>query len=137
MSAFPVKLEKETLKNTNYRNVIYTSPKGVSSNPRGLQLVLMNLKPKEEIGMEVHTRPNVDQFIKIEHGTAHVVIIENYEAIDEITYNYELNEGDAIVIPSGVHHNVINPDSRKNLKLYTIYTPPEHTPGKVEKYKKD
>ena len=127
MSAFPIKLEKETLKNTNYRNVVYTT--------RGIQLVLMNLKPEEESGMEVHNRPLVDQFIKIEHGSAQVVIIENYEEISETTSTYLLNEGDAIVIPAGTYHNVINPDSRKNLKLYTVYTPPEHPAGLVKKYK--
>ncbi len=126
--AFPIKLEKETLKNTNYRNVIFT-------NPNGIQLVLMNLKPKEEIGMEVHKNPNVDQFIKIEHGSAQVVIIENYDEINESTLTYLLNEGDAIVIPSGTYHNVINPDSRKNLKLYSVYTPPEHPVGLVQKFK--
>jgi hypothetical protein len=76
--AFPIKLEKETLKNINYRNVVYTSP-----NPKGIQLVLMNLKPNQEIGLEVHNRPSVDQFIKIEHGSAQVVIIENYEDYDK------------------------------------------------------
>lgn len=135
MSAYIIKLEKETLKNTNYRNVVYTSPTG--NGTKGIQLVLMNLKPKEEIGMEVHKRPSVDQFIKVEHGSAQVIIIENHEEIDETTYVYDLNEGDAVIIPAGTYHNIINPDSRKNLKLYTIYTPPEHAPGKVEKYKKE
>ncbi len=130
MSVFPIKLEKETLKNTNYRNVVFTSP-----NPKGIQLVLMNLKPNQEIGLEVHKNPNVDQFIKIEHGSAQVIIIENYEEISETTSTYLLNEGDAIVIPAGTYHNIINPDSRKNLKLYNIYTPPEHPVGLVQKYK--
>ena len=130
MSVYVTKLEKETLKNINYRNVVYTSP-----NPKGIQLVLMNLKPNQEIGLEVHNRPSVDQFIKIEHGSAQVVIIENYEEINETTSTYLLNEGDAIVIPAGTYHNIINPDSRKNLKLYNIYTPPEHPVGLVQKYK--
>jgi mannose-6-phosphate isomerase-like protein (cupin superfamily) len=130
--AFVTKLEKETLKNTNYRNVIYTSV-----NPKGIQLVLMNLKPKEEIGLEVHINPNVDQFIKVEHGSAKVVIIENYDEINEVTEIYYLDEGDAVVIPAGTYHNVINPDSRKNLKFYSIYTPPEHPVGLVQKFKVD
>ena len=135
MPVYITKLEKETLKNTNYRNVLYTSPTGAGT--KGIQLVLMNLKPKEEIGMEVHLRPEVDQFIKVEHGSAQVIIVENYEEINEVTYIYELNEGDAVVIPAGTYHNIINPDTRKNLKLYSIYTPPEHASGLVEKYKKD
>ena len=128
--AFVTKLERDTIKNTNYRNVIFTSP-----NPKGIQLVLMNIKPKEEIGLEVHTNPNVDQFIKVEHGSAKIVIIENYDEINEVTEIYYLDEGDAIVIPAGTYHNVINPDSRKNLKLYSVYTPPEHPVGLVQKYK--
>jgi mannose-6-phosphate isomerase-like protein (cupin superfamily) len=128
--AFITKLERDTIKNTNYRNVIFTSP-----NPKGIQLVLMNIKPKEEIGLEVHTNPNVDQFIKVEHGSAKIVIIENYDEINEVTEIYYLDEGDAIVIPAGTYHNVINPDSRKNLKLYSIYTPPEHPKGLVQKIK--
>ncbi len=127
MSIFHIKLEKDTIKNTNYRNVVYTT--------NGMQLVLMNLKPKEEIGLEIHT--NIDQFIKVEHGSAKAVIIEHHEEINETTEIYYLNEGDAIIIPAGTYHNIINPDARKNLKLYTIYTPPEHAPGKIEKYKKD
>ena len=128
--AFHIKLEKETLKNTNYRNVVYTSP---TSN--GVQLVLMNLKPMEEIGLEIHNQPPVDQFIKVEHGSAQVIIVENYEEINETIITYNLNEGDAIIIPAKTYHNVINPDSRKNLKLYSIYTPPEHPKGLVEKFK--
>ncbi len=129
MPAYVIRLEKDTLKNTNYRNVVHTT--------KNMQLVLMNLKPKEEIGLEVHTNPNVDQFIKVEHGSAQVIIIENYEEINEVTEIYHLNEGDAVMIPYGTYHNIINPDSRKNLKLYSIYTPPEHPVGLVEKYKKD
>lgn len=136
-----IKLEKETLKNTNYRNVIYTTThndkvSGID-NPQGIQLVLMNLKPKEEVGLEVHNRPMTDQFIKVEHGSAQVIIIENYEEINENTTKYTLEEGDAFVIPAGVYHNVINPDSRMNLKFYTIYTPPEHPVGLVQKFKID
>lgn len=130
-----IKLEKETLKNTNYRNVIYTTSKDV--NPQGIQLVLMNLKPKEEVGLEVHNRPMTDQFIRVEHGSAQVIIVENYEEINENTTKYTLEEGDAFVIPAGVYHNVINPDSRMNLKFYTIYTPPEHPVGLVQKFKVD
>ena len=134
MSAQVIKIEKDTLKNTNYRNVVYTSP-NEGLKPRGIQVVLMNLRPKEEIGMEIHNDPPVDQFIKVEHGSAEAYIIQDKDEISEVTYKYKLEEGDAIVIPSGTWHNIVNTDNRKNLKLYTIYTPAEHPDSLIQKFK--
>jgi mannose-6-phosphate isomerase-like protein (cupin superfamily) len=120
--AFVANIEDETLNNKNYRRVIYTS-----TNLNGMQLVLMSLKPEEEIGMEKH--PGTDQFIRIEKGEATVIIGKIKKEI------YTLKDTDAIVIPANTWHNVINVSHSKELKLYTIYTPPEHKPGTVQKLK--
>lgn len=120
--AFVANIEDETLNNKNYRRVIYTS-----TNLNGMQVVLMSLKPEEEIGMEKH--PGTDQFIRIEKGEATVIIGKIKKEI------YTLKDTDAIVIPANTWHNVINVSHSKELKLYTIYTPPEHKPGTVQKLK--
>lgn len=111
-----VNLEKETLENKNYRKVIYT-------NPGGMQLVLMSLKPGEDIGLEVHY--DIDQFIRVEAGNG-LAIINNQK--------YDLSDGYSIMIPKGSNHNIIN-NGTKELKLYTIYSPPEHSHGKTEEIK--
>lgn len=105
-------IEVLTKNNKYFRNVIYTS-----SN---LQLVLMTLIPGEEIGQEIHS--NVDQFFRIENGKGELVIADNV---------YEINPGDAIIVPKGTYHNVRNTGS-VTLKLYTIYSPPNHKQGLVE-----
>jgi len=120
--AFVVNIEDETLNNKNYRKVLYTS-----SNLKGMQLVVMNLKPEEEIGMEKH--PSTDQFIRVEKGEATVIIGKIKKEL------YTLKDTDAIVIPANTWHNVINVSHTRNLKMYTIYTPPEHDPGTVQKIK--
>ncbi len=109
-------IEKETLENTDYRRVLYTSSYS--------QLVLMCVKPQEEIGEEVH---GLDQFIRIEQGEAKVVL--NGE-------EHSLKADDAVVIPAGTLHNVINVGD-VDLKLYTIYSPPEHKDGTIHKTKQD
>lgn len=101
------KIESLTLKNSNFRQVLYTG--------RHMQLVLMSLKPKEEIGLEVHQ--DNDQFFRFEKGVGKVVIDEN---------EYEVSDGDAIIVPAGARHNVINISDVEDLKLYTIYSPPHH-----------
>lgn len=113
---FVVNLELETIKNTDYRRVLYTA--------ENIQLVLMNLLPDEEIGEEVH---ELDQFIRIDEGVATVVL----NGIEQ-----ELQDGYAVVIPAGVKHNVIN-KSEEPIKLYSLYGPPEHKDGLVEKTKQD
>ena len=104
-------IEELTIKNNNYRNVLYT-------RPNGMQFVLMSLKPGVEIGMEIHQ--DHDQFIRIEKGNGKAVIKENGKDIE-----YKLSDGFAILIPSGTYHNIIN-TGLEDLKLYSIYTPPEH-----------
>ena len=118
MKGFKTNIEKDTLKNKNFRNVIYTS--------KHSQLVLMSLKPKEEIGAETH--PENDQFLRFEGGRGHVEIDGN---------KYTVKDGDAVVIPAGAKHNVINISATEDLKLYTIYSPPHHKDGIVRKTKEE
>lgn len=119
MKAFVGSIEKTTEKNKFFRKVIFTG--------KHLQLVLMNLQPKEEIGNEVHRK--VDQFFRIEEGRAKFVF-NGSEA-------HLVGAGGAVVVPAGTYHNVINTSSTQPLKLYTIYTPPEHPDGTVNKTKAD
>jgi mannose-6-phosphate isomerase-like protein (cupin superfamily) len=100
-------IENETTKNNDFRRVIYTG--------KFSQLVLMCLKPGEEIGSEVHD--TVDQFFRFEEGEGKVVI-------DDI--EHKVHNGMAVVVPSGAKHNVINTSKKDDLRLYTIYSPPEH-----------
>ena len=116
MKGFKANIEKETLGNKNFRKVLYTS--------KHSQLVVMSLRPKEEIGLETH--PENDQFIRFEGGTGRVVIDAN---------KYVVKDGDAVVIPAGAKHNVINTSNTKELKLYTIYSPPHHKDQIVRKTK--
>ncbi len=116
MKGYKSNIEKETKKNENFRKVLYTS--------KHSQLVLMTLQPKEEIGSEVH-RGN-DQFFRIESGNGKAVIDGNV---------YKLKDGDAVIVPTGARHNIINTDARKKLKIYTIYSPPHHKDGIVRKTK--
>ena len=118
MKGFKTAIENETLENTNFRKVVYTS--------KHSQLVLMSLRPGEEIGMETH-RGN-DQFFRVEKGRGRCLIDGNA---------YELSDGDAVVVPSGAQHNIINVSSEEELKLYTIYSPPHHKDGIVRATKED
>ena len=114
MNAFTGNIEELTLANTNFRQVLWTG--------QHTQLVLMNLLPNEEIGLEVHEI--VDQFIRVEKGTGKA-IIDGTE--------YELTDGSAIIIPAGTKHNVVNTSSTEGLKLYTLYSPAHHKDGTVHK----
>lgn len=118
MKGYKANIEKETLKNKNFRKVLYT---GAYS-----QLVLMSLKPKEEIGSEVHEEN--DQFLRFEGGTGRVMIDDS---------KYTVKDGDAVVIPAGARHNVINTSATETLNLYTIYSPPHHKDGIVRKTKEE
>ncbi len=111
-----VRLEEETLKNTDYRRVLYTA--------EGTQLVLMSLPAGIDIGEETH---HLDQFIRVESGNATAILSGEEHA---------LADGDAVIIPRGVKHNVINTGA-SDLKLYTLYSPPEHKDGIVERTKAD
>lgn len=112
MTGFVDNIEKLTLENNNFRRVMFTG--------KYSQLVLMSLKPGEEIGMEVH--PHVDQFFRFEKGQGRVII--DGEASD-------VQDGFAVVVPAGANHNIINVSDSEDLKLYTIYSPPNHPPGTV------
>lgn len=119
---FITNIEDETLNNKNYRKVLYTS-----TNLHGMQLVVMSLKPGEEIGMEKHS--SADQFIRIEQGEAIVEIGKTKKMI------YKLDVNDSILIPAGTWHNLINSNDHYPLKLYTLYTPPQHKDKLVQKLK--
>lgn len=116
MKGYKSNIEKDTLKNRNFRKVLYTG--------QHLQLVLMSLQPKEEIGLEAH--PDNDQFLRFEAGRGRVII-------DKTTYT--VKDGDAVIVPAGAKHNVINVSATEDLKLYTIYAPPHHKDGIVRKTK--
>ncbi|MBI5734118.1 MAG: cupin domain-containing protein [Candidatus Kerfeldbacteria bacterium] len=111
MKGYVINLEKATELNNNFRQVLYTAPH--------CQLVLMSLKPGEDIGEETHT---LDQFIRIEEGEGKFVL----NGVE-----HEAGAGYAVVIPAGVKHNVINASSSEALKLYTVYAPAEHRDGVV------
>jgi len=115
---FAANIEEETRKNTDFRRVLYTG--------KFSQLVLMCLKPKEEIGEETHD--DVDQFFRFEEGEGAVIIDGVKTAV---------KDGSAVVVPSGAKHNVVNTSMVKNLKLYTIYSPPEHQDKVVRKTKQE
>jgi mannose-6-phosphate isomerase-like protein (cupin superfamily) len=116
MKGFKSNLEKCTLDNSNFRHVLYTG--------KYSQLVLMNLKPGEEIGEEVHK--TVDQFFRFEKG-------EGVVSIDGV--KHKVADGNAVIVPAGAKHNVTNTSKTEELKLYTIYSPPEHQDGTVRKTK--
>ncbi|PIR69124.1 cupin domain-containing protein [Candidatus Nomurabacteria bacterium CG_4_10_14_0_2_um_filter_30_12] len=112
MKGFNINIEKETLENINFRRVLYTG--------KHSQLVLMSLKPNEDIGMEVHA--DNDQFFRFESGHGRCTIDGN---------TYDIIDGSVIVVPSGAEHNIINTSSTEDLKLYTIYSPAHHKDGIV------
>ena len=116
MKGFKSNIEKYTLANKDFRHVLYTG--------KYSQLVLMSLKSGEEIGEEVHK--TVDQFFRFEKGVG-VVLIDGVKQ--------KVADGDAVIVPAGAKHNVTNTSEKAELKLYTIYSPPEHLDGTVRKTK--
>jgi mannose-6-phosphate isomerase-like protein (cupin superfamily) len=118
MKGFRTNIEKDTLENRKFRKVLYTG--------KHCQLVLMSLGPKEDIGMETHTEN--DQFFRFEAGQGKVIIDGN---------EYEVGDGVAIIVPAGAKHNIINISDSKELKMYTIYSPPHHKDGIVRVTKKE
>lgn len=116
MKGFKSNIEKDTLGNSNFRRVVYTG--------KHTQLVLMSLKSGEEIGEEVHK--TVDQFFRFEKG-------EGIVSIDGV--KHKVADGDAVIVPAGARHNVTNTSKTTELKLYTIYSPPEHQDGTIRKTK--
>jgi mannose-6-phosphate isomerase-like protein (cupin superfamily) len=117
MQGYVGNIEKETEENENFRKVLYTA--------KFSQLVVMALKPMEEIGEETHT---LDQFIRIEKGTGKAIL-------DDV--EHEIMDGSAVVVPAGAKHNFVNTSETESMKLYTIYSPPEHLDGVVHATKAD
>ncbi|MDD5489461.1 MAG: cupin domain-containing protein [Candidatus Moranbacteria bacterium] len=117
MKGYVGNIEEAAKENENFRKVLYTA--------KFSQLVVMALKPNEEIGEEVHT---LDQFIRIETGKGKAVL----DGVES-----EIADDFAIVIPAGTKHNIINTSADAPMKLYTIYSPPEHRDGVVHATKVD
>lgn len=117
MKGYVNDIEKATLENFNFRQVLYTG--------KHSQLVLMSLKPKEEIGEEVH---DVDQFFRFEKGLGQTVV-------DGVAHN--ISDGFAVVVPAGARHNIINLSETEDLKLYTIYSPAHHKDATVHATKQE
>jgi len=115
MKGYVTNIEKDTVKNQDFRRVLYTG--------KNTQLVLMSLRPKEDIGEEVHT---LDQFIRVESGRG-VAILDGVK--------HQISDGSAVVIPAGTRHNVINDSGSEELKLYSLYSPPEHRDGTIHRTK--
>ena len=117
MAGYVGPIEKQTLSNDYFRQVLFTG--------KYTQLVVMCLQPGEEIGDEVHS--NVDQFFRIEQGEATFVFNEKEKHL--------VKNGDAVIVPAGTYHNVINASNKTKLKLYTVYSPPNHPDKTVHKTK--
>jgi len=118
MKGYHINIEKETLENDNFRRVLYTG--------KHSQLVLMSLRPDEEIGLEIHE--DNDQFFRFEKGQGKCLIDGN---------EYIVSDGSAIVVPAGAQHNIINTSNSESLKLYTIYSPAHHQDGIVRLTKEE
>ena len=116
MKGYIVNIEKVTEENNNFRKVLYTA--------KNSQLVVMSLKPNEDIGEEVH---DLDQFIRIEEGEGKAIL----DGVEHL-----IEDGSAVVIPAGTNHNIVN-TSNEEMKLYTVYSPPEHRDGIVHLTKPD
>ena len=113
-----VDIEKETLENTDYRRVLYT--------PGFQQLVLMSIPPKQDIPLEVHA--DVDQFFRFESGEGEMHFGKNEEEVIKV------KDGSGVTVKHGTYHRVLNTGD-KDLKLYSIYSPPEHPPNRVDKFR--
>lgn len=118
MKGFHANIETKTLGNDNFRHVLYTAEHS--------QLVVMSLKPGEEIGTEVHKEN--DQFFRCEKGEGKCVI-DGHE--------YTIQDGSGFIVPAGARHNLINTSDTKEMKLYTIYSPPHHKDGVIHKTKEE
>ncbi len=110
-------IEKLTLENGDFRRVVYTG--------EHTQLTLMRLAPGEDIGWETHG--HLDQFLRIEQGQARVDFGRNEDSVDE---SHEVSDDWALIVPAGVWHNVVN-TGQEDVKLYSLYSPPEHADGTV------
>lgn len=115
MKGHVINIEKAAIENNNFRKVLYTA--------ENLQLVLMSLKPGEDIGEEVH---QLDQFLRIESGEGKAILNGT---------EHKINDGFSVLVPAGIRHNLINTSSSKPLKIYTLYSPPNHLDGTIHKTK--
>ena len=111
MKGYVENIESLAKANENFRKVLYTA--------KNSQLVLMSLKPGEDIGEEIH---QLDQFLRVEEGSGKTVL----DGVE-----HEIADGSAIVVPAGTKHNIINTSADKPMKLYTLYSPPNHRDGIV------
>jgi mannose-6-phosphate isomerase-like protein (cupin superfamily) len=118
MPGFHTHLENETVNNQNFRKVLFTA--------NNTQLVVMSLEPGQDIGMEIH--PDNDQFFRVDQGEGKAIINDQ---------EFILQDGDAIIIPAGAEHNIINTSQEAYLKLYTLYSPPHHPDGTIHPTKAD
>jgi len=116
-------IEQMTLDNTTFRTVVFTGAHA--------QLTMMRLAPGENIGREVH--PDRDQFLRVEHGTARVELGTTEDAIEE---TYDVAPDWAFIVPAGVWHDVVNTGDDE-VKLYSLYSPPEHPAGTIHRTKQD
>jgi mannose-6-phosphate isomerase-like protein (cupin superfamily) len=114
MKGYVTNIEQDSIANQNFRKVLYTA--------KSSQLVLMSLKPGEDIGMEVH---HLDQFFRVESGKGKAIL----DGVE-----HDIADGFAVVVPAGANHNIIN-TGEADLKLYTIYSPPNHMDGTVHETK--
>ncbi len=117
MKGYITKIEKDTLENAHFREVLYTATNS--------QLVVMSLKPGEDIGEEIH---ELDQFIRCEQG-------EGKAMLDGV--EHAIKNGVAVLVPAGTKHNIINTSGNQSMKLYTLYAPPHHRDGVVHNTKAD
>jgi mannose-6-phosphate isomerase-like protein (cupin superfamily) len=117
MKGYVSNIEKLSIENDYFRKVLYTA--------KHSQLVLMSLKPGEDIGAEVH---QLDQFIRCEAG-------EGTAVLDGVEHAF--SDGFSIVVPSGAMHNIVNTSPDKPMKLYTLYSPPNHRDGVIHKTKEE
>lgn len=115
MAGYSANIEDISLTNEHFRKVLYTDDR--------LQLVVMSLLPNEDIGEEVH---QLDQFIRVEKGVGKAVL-DGEELI--------IQDGSVVIVPQGTKHNIVNTSSTEQLKLYTLYAPPNHPEGTVHKTK--
>lgn len=118
MKGYTTNIENDTIENKHFRKVLYTG--------KHTQLVLMSLKPGEEIGSEVHT--DNDQFFRFEAGEGKVMIDDT---------EYAVHDGVAVIVPAGAQHNVINTSETEPLQMYTLYSPPHHKDGIVRETKEE
>lgn len=113
---YHVNIETETLKNNNFRKVLHTN--------HDQQLVIMCIKPADDIPLEMHN--DHDQLIRIEEGLGQAIIGQNQDHI------VDLSTGSLIMIPSGTWHRIVNISQEKPLKLYSLYSPPEHPIDRID-----